>query len=316
MKKQTIIQISNNMDSFNPRAIQEEYYGDTFRWFVGVVIDNNDPLQAGRVRVRIYGVHSEDLGDVPHEALPWALPIIPSTEDGVSGLGRSTKLKPGAMVTGFFADGPQSQIPIIIGSLPRFAQATPGQLGEGSRYNTSSTIGSTESPISKVDNAGANGAQGQTYSTKGAVGKTNTEKAYNFFLTTNQFSPIQAAAICGNLIKSSNMDPTKKQGSDQFQHFGLCQWSTISGRKTLLDTFASERGIDHNSLETQLQFIMYEFTEQGVRLYNFNKFTSAGNIAEAATIFAEGYLRGTYVEADMNNRIQYSRDVYQSYSAA
>jgi hypothetical protein len=304
------------MDSFNPRSIQEEYYGDTFRWFVGVVIDNNDPLQAGRVRVRIYGVHSEDLNDVPHESLPWAMPVIPSTEDGVSGLGRSTKLKPGAMVTGFFADGPQSQIPIIIGSLPRFAQATPGQLGEGSRYNTSSITGSAESPISKIENAGANGAQGQTYSTRGAVGKTNTEKAYNFFLTTGQFSPIQAAAICGNLIRSSNMDPTKKQGSDQMQQYGLCQWTTISGRRTLLDTFAGERGIDSSQLETQLQFIMYEFTEQGVRLYNFNKFIAQENIKNAATVFAEGYLRGTYVESDIETRIQYARDVYQSYSAA
>ena len=83
----------------------KEFYGDTLRWFIGVVESNADPLHVGRCRVRIYGVHNDDVDAVPESALPWASCVVPTTEDGVSGLGRSPGLKPGAMVFGFFTAG-------------------------------------------------------------------------------------------------------------------------------------------------------------------------------------------------------------------
>ena len=36
-----------------------ENYGDQFRGFIGVVTQNVDPMQLGRVQVRIYGVHPD-----------------------------------------------------------------------------------------------------------------------------------------------------------------------------------------------------------------------------------------------------------------
>ena len=58
-----------------------DYYGDAFRWFVGIVENNSsDPLKLGRVQVRIRGVHSENPGDIPLRDLPWAQPMLPSTE--------------------------------------------------------------------------------------------------------------------------------------------------------------------------------------------------------------------------------------------
>ena len=41
-------------------------------WFIGVVEDNNDPDKLGRVKVRAYGHHTNDLSDIPLEYLPWA----------------------------------------------------------------------------------------------------------------------------------------------------------------------------------------------------------------------------------------------------
>ena len=35
--------------------------GDKFNWWFGVVEDRNDPLKLGRVRVRCYGWHTDDL---------------------------------------------------------------------------------------------------------------------------------------------------------------------------------------------------------------------------------------------------------------
>ena len=45
---------------------------DGFIWWMGVVEDNNDPEQLGRVRVRCIGIHTEDREELPTEDLPWA----------------------------------------------------------------------------------------------------------------------------------------------------------------------------------------------------------------------------------------------------
>ena len=49
----------------------KDYYGDETRWFVGSVKSLNDPLELGRVKVRIFGVHSENTDDVPEGDLPF-----------------------------------------------------------------------------------------------------------------------------------------------------------------------------------------------------------------------------------------------------
>ena len=80
------------------------YYGDTIRWFIGVVVSNNDPLKLDRVKVRIHGVHTEDTLAIPDEDLPWAQVNIPVTEDGSSGLGGNSRLKNRAQVFGIFLE--------------------------------------------------------------------------------------------------------------------------------------------------------------------------------------------------------------------
>lgn len=74
--------------------------GDANFWF-GVVEDRNDPLEIGRVRVRILGKHSLSLVDIPTECLPWAHTILPTTSSTVSGIGVSpTGILPGTWVCG------------------------------------------------------------------------------------------------------------------------------------------------------------------------------------------------------------------------
>lgn len=90
-----------------------------FRWFVGVVEDRSDPEQAGRVRVRVHGVHDQDKVLVPTETLPWAPVMMPSMSASYQQVGISaTGLLVGSTVIGFFVDGNECNIPIVLGSLP------------------------------------------------------------------------------------------------------------------------------------------------------------------------------------------------------
>ena len=90
-----------------------------FFWFTGLVEDRQDPLKAGRVRVRILGQHTSDKTLLPTADLPWSLVMLPITASGVSGIGNSaTGLLEGSWVFGFFRDGQRRQEPVILGSLP------------------------------------------------------------------------------------------------------------------------------------------------------------------------------------------------------
>ena len=104
-----------------------QFYGDQTRWFVGRVININDPLEMGRIKVRIVGVH--DNPDIADGDLPWAQVIVPVTEGGSSGLGATTGIKEQAQVFGIFLDGVHSQLPLVVGSMPKFEGAVPQRGG-------------------------------------------------------------------------------------------------------------------------------------------------------------------------------------------
>ena len=82
-----------------------------FQYFIGVVEDRNDPNKMGRIKVRAYGISTEQL--------PWAIPIMPYTSASTSGVGLSpTGPVEGTWVFGFFVDGKEFGQPMILGTLP------------------------------------------------------------------------------------------------------------------------------------------------------------------------------------------------------
>ena len=91
----------------------KEFLGQNqFVWWHGVVEDVADPLMLGRVRVRVYGYHSDDRIELPIASLPWAYPMQPITSAALSGIGTSpTGLLVGSHVFGFFRDGSEAQDP-------------------------------------------------------------------------------------------------------------------------------------------------------------------------------------------------------------
>lgn len=86
---------------------------DGFFWWLGVVEGRDDPLNLGRVQVRLFGHHTDNLNELPVSDLPWALPAVSPN---------STMLNAspivGDYVFGFFTDGQASQAPIILGVFP------------------------------------------------------------------------------------------------------------------------------------------------------------------------------------------------------
>ena len=99
--------------------MSDDYIGlGQYVWFIGVVEDRLDPLRMGRVRVRVYGWHSEDRqSKLKTQELPWAQVIQAPTSAAMGDIGETPLgMVEGTWVTGFFLDGTRYQRPIVIGS--------------------------------------------------------------------------------------------------------------------------------------------------------------------------------------------------------
>ena len=95
---------------------------DGFYWWVGEVEDHEDPMKLGRVRCRVLGYYTNVQGgttaDLPTKYLPWATVLQHTGQAGNDKQGESSgQLQPGAIVMGFFMDGDNAQMPIVIGVL-------------------------------------------------------------------------------------------------------------------------------------------------------------------------------------------------------
>jgi hypothetical protein len=104
----------------------DSFVGGNFLWFTGVIEDINDPEEMGRYRVRCFGYHSENKGDIKTKDLPWSHVMMPITSASTSGIGQSaTGLVQGSWVIGFFRDGINAQDPVIMGSIPSMHNKRP-----------------------------------------------------------------------------------------------------------------------------------------------------------------------------------------------
>ncbi len=108
---------------------------DGFRWWVGQIApfesgtgqeeQNNGGGWGNRQKVRIMGYHPFDEQQLSNEDLPWAQVLLPTTAgSGAANVATNTKLRPSDSVFGFFLDGDNAQIPVILGVFGRTAEVS------------------------------------------------------------------------------------------------------------------------------------------------------------------------------------------------
>ena len=92
-----------------------DFYGAETRWFLGEVVDVNDPEKIGRVKVKVFGVYD----NIETDDLPWAQIVVPITQGVHEGKGQYLGILEGTQVFGMFLDGKDSQLPMVIGTVPK-----------------------------------------------------------------------------------------------------------------------------------------------------------------------------------------------------
>lgn len=287
------------------KFLKNRYYGDETRWFFGTVINRFDPDGLGRLQIRIHGIHSNNQADIPTSALPWANVLLSSDHGGTSGLASVPRILPGAVVFGFFADGKDSQIPIVVGSLPKVDVPTAlqqqlvteaGANPPNNEYNNSSDAANdTERPEG------------------GTVGPATTQRrrleGMKFFIDRG-FTPEQAAGIMGNLdYESSGLNTTIKAAGSE-QSYGIAQWNKRAQRFGALQAYAASQNRDWAEYIVQLEFVMQEL--EGKTTYK--EYMRANTLLKKCTSFYGGQVahNATWIfmnkyERPLNNSSLYRR---------
>ena len=270
-------------------SIKAPFYGDTMRWFIGVVEETgSDKPRLGRVKVRIHGVHG-DASEISTADLPHAQTLLPTTEEGVSGFGANPNLMVGAQVFGIFLDGSTSQLPLVLGSIPKVEVITSEQV---INYQTNPTKGA----IFKNTKQGMSAAYAHTINF--TVGSSNLSVAWEFF-TSFGFLPVAVAAILGNFWVESaadsfgDLDPKANYTASGAR--GLAQWERT--RLVGLKQFATDNpwygGFEN--LTCQLFWVMSELSGEYKSAMGVKEIT---DIADAAVFWQHRYEKNEYETND------------------
>ena len=144
------------------------FLGAQFNWWIGQIADDATwrdnsasgkheagtqiPGQSRRYKVRIIGYHDKQEESIPSDQLPWAQVMYPVTAGGGQASAyQTTALRQGNFVFGFFLDGQDQQVPVIMGILGNNAQTSLKTTIGKSDTNFGPTSGFAESSHGETD---------------------------------------------------------------------------------------------------------------------------------------------------------------------
>lgn len=326
------------------KTIGLEYYGDETRWFIGIVESVNDPLKQGRVKVRIFGVHSDNHSDIPRSALPWAQVVAPVTQGGTSGAnGTPVGIKASAQVFGIFLDGKHSQLPLVLGSIPKVdGPSTNPHVANGNGSSTRSGI--PGKPLGSLNGSVFNGA-GRPLGSMSFEGGSNNEKVYNLLEEGFRVdmglknSRELAAGFVGNFMvecgpKLDYLAHNPAGGGNGAN--GIAQWRGNRYQNLLKYATAQGEALETTntgnkkvpSLLVQAAFVLHEISGgDGYETGNFNNYIKKQPTAKLAADAIEAYyeraeteLRNKSFEVRYNSskiikkRVDYAAQIYAAFS--
>ena len=134
------------------------FLGASFNWWIGQIADdsywrdnivsgkfddkNNIPGWGRRYKVRIIGLHDQEEESISSDQLPWAQVMYPITAGGgQANAGATSALRQGNFVFGFFLDGADQQVPVIMGVLGNNVQTALNTKIGTSKTNFTATSG-------------------------------------------------------------------------------------------------------------------------------------------------------------------------------
>ena len=201
------------------------YLGQGFNWWIGQIPDDSvwrDNIKTGkfdnkeevkgwgrRYKVRIIGLHDRGEETIPSQQLPWAQVMYPITAGGGQGeVYQTPGIRQGNFVFGFFMDGPEGQVPVIMGILGN----------------------NTQTALDMATSLGSDGKKGKNFAPMSGFSDTNTPKK-----ETKEYAPAESLSAKKAIDKEVAKEEvnSKDVGKPGFQPTENQQADIVSAREDL-----------------------------------------------------------------------------------
>ena len=224
------------------------FTGSSFLWWIGQIADESvwrdnlmpskfaDPKEGVpgwgyRYKVRIIGHHSEDESAVESDQLPWAQVMYPVWGGGQGSHIMTPGLRQGCFVFGFFIDGPDQQVPVIMGVLGNNAK--------------------TQLERKTSMSGGKNFAPQSAYAKSGVEEPPEQKKLQDSNLATKNSNPAQEAT---DAVHQDTASDTKKDAVLNRKHALACpdpnHKSEMKNIQTVSETLSEKITEMQKSLQT------------------------------------------------------------------
>ena len=195
------------------------FLGGQFLWWVGQIPDDatwRDNILPGkfadrdtgagwgrRYKVRIIGIHDKGEETIPSDQLPWANVMYPVTAgSGAANAWQTPQIRQGNFVFGFFMDGPDQQVPVIMGIL-----------GNNAQTKLSTSVGTSEDNFSAVSGF----AESQAPPKKQAIPQAPDDDLTIVKPKTSEAQQECAAVPPGTKLNKYGLRPDRPQTAAQFK---------------------------------------------------------------------------------------------------